>query len=111
MSWITSQAVERTIRLQAGESYQTQVQAADSDSDPLAFAWGIRPEVVVPPGSYAGGLEERAKPIDGLIREPSQRQILLTAPQTPGAYRLFVTVKDGKGHFAYGNMPFFVTNE
>lgn len=32
----------------------------------------------------------------------------LTAPTTPGHYRLFVEVRDGNGHAAYANAPFRV---
>jgi hypothetical protein len=56
-------------------------------------------------------MEKRAKPIDGLIRDPTVRQIEFTAPQAPGPYRVFVTIFDGKGHAAYGNVPFFVEEE
>lgn len=31
-----------------------------------------------------------------------------TAPGQPGHYRLFVEVRDGRGHAAYANLPFRV---
>ena len=89
-------------------TYRARVQATDPDSDRLTFAWDIRPEVEIPPGSYAGSLEKPAKPIDGLIRDPTRRQIEFTTPQAAGPYRIFVTIFDGAGHAAYGNVPFFV---
>jgi hypothetical protein len=99
----------RSVYLQAGAAYRAEVKAADPDSDPLTFVWEIRPEVEVPAGSYAGSLEKRAKPIEGLIRDPTSRQVEFTAPQATGPYRIFVTIVDGKGHAAYGNVPFYVT--
>lgn len=98
----------RSIRLRAGESHRALVAARDPEMDPLAYAWDIRPEVLIPPGSYAGGLETPARPIAGLVRDPASPRTEFRAPEEPGAYRLFVTIRDGRGHIAYGNLPFFV---
>jgi hypothetical protein len=98
----------RSIRLKATNTYRAAVKTTDPDGDALAFAWDIRPEVVIPPGSYAGGLEKRVQPIPGLIPHPAAAAIEFTAPNQPGAYRLFVSVTDSNGHIAYGNLPFFV---
>jgi hypothetical protein len=94
--------------LQAARAYRAEVESTDPDSDPLAYAWDIRPEVVIPPGSYAGGLEKRVQPIPGLSANPATAAVEFTAPDQSGAYRLFVTVTDGQGHIAYGNLPFYV---
>jgi hypothetical protein len=56
-------------------------------------------------------LEKRAKPIDGLLRDPTCQHVEFTAPQAAGPYRIFVTVVDGNEHAAYGNVPFFVMQE
>jgi hypothetical protein len=101
----------RSVYLDPGAAYRANVDATDPDADPLTFAWEIRPEVEVPPDSYAGSMEKRAKPIDGLIRDTAGRQVEFTAPQATGPYRIFVTILDGKDHAAYGNVPFFVTSE
>jgi hypothetical protein len=58
------------VTLQAGKTYGAKVQVTDPDSDPLVFAWDIRPEVEIPAGSYAGSMEKKAEPIAGLIRDP-----------------------------------------
>jgi hypothetical protein len=102
-------AEPRSTTLQAAKPYRASVTATDPDSDPLTFAWDIRPEVVIPPGSYAGGLEKRTQPIPGLIPNPAAATVEFNAPVKPGAYRLFVTITDGPGHIAYGNLPFFVS--
>jgi hypothetical protein len=95
--------------LQGGKSYRASIIATDPDSDRLAFGWDIRPEVVIPPGSYAGSMEKKAQPIRGLIPNPAAAAIEFTAPSQPGAYRLFVSVTDGQEHIGYGNIPFLVT--
>lgn len=101
----------RSVTLQAGKTYGAEVQVTDPESDPLVFAWDIRPEVEIPAGSYAGSMEKRAQPIVGLIRDPARRQIEFTAPPAGGPYRLFVTAVDGHGNIAYGNIPFLVARE
>jgi hypothetical protein len=32
------------------------------------------------------------------------------APREAGSYRLFVFIMDGKGHYSYENIPFYVNN-
>ncbi len=98
----------RAVVLKAGAAHRASVRVTDPDGDPLAYTWDIRPEVVIPPGSYAGGLEKRAEPVPGLVREPAAAATGFSAPLAPGAYRLFVAVADGRGHIAYGNVPFRV---
>jgi hypothetical protein len=99
----------RAVYLRSGDTYRAAVQATDPDADPLTFAWDIRPEVKIPPGSYAGNKEKRAKPIAGLICDPANQRIEFTAPHAEGPYRIFVTIFDGNERAAYGNIPFFVT--
>jgi len=101
----------RSAYLEAGRIYRVIVHATDPDDDPLTYVWDIRPEVEIPPGSYAGSKEKRAKPIEGLIRDPTRREVEFTAPRAAGPYRVFVTIFDGKEHAAYGNVPFFVAQE
>ena len=47
------------------------------------------------------------EPLPGLITMHSD-QITFMSPSESGAYRLFVYVYDGKGHFSTGNLPFYV---
>ena len=85
-------------------------QVTDPDSDPLTFAWDIRPEVEIPAGSYAGVWRKKRS------RSGADPRSCLTAnrihrPETAGGYRLFVTAVDGQGHIAYGNIPFLVVTK
>ena len=98
----------RRVRVQPGQKCRARVACYDSDFDALAFAWDIRPEVVIPPNSYAGGLEKPARPIEGLIESGSGKQAEFRAPRDAGAYRLFVEVTDGHGNAGYANLPFLV---
>jgi hypothetical protein len=100
-------ADEKAVYLEPSGRYEACVHCYDSDYDALTFNWDIRPEVEIPENSYAGGGEEPALPIPGLIREGSGARIQFTAPKEAGAYRLFVQVLDGRGHAGYANTPFF----
>ncbi len=96
------------IYLLPAQQYEADVTGYDADYDPLTFRWDIRPEVVIPKGSYAGGGEKPAVPIPGLLQAEGGPRTRFTAPPTPGAYRLFVQVRDEKGHAGYANVPFYV---
>ncbi|HEY3372965.1 MAG TPA: glycoside hydrolase family 2 TIM barrel-domain containing protein [Prolixibacteraceae bacterium] len=92
------------IVLKPGSVNLSQVRASDADHDPLSYQWEIRPEAVY--ASYAGQGEKVPEPLSGLISE--EIAIHFTAPKDKGAYRLFVYVYDGKGHFSTANLPFLV---
>jgi hypothetical protein len=77
----------------------------DIDNDILTYKWEIRPEAKY--ASYAGQGEAVPKPVQRLIALHSVK-IDFTTPSESGAYRLFVYVYDGKGHFSTGNLPFYV---
>lgn len=75
-----------------GESLSATWSVRDPERDRLSVRWEIRREdggfVDEGPGSLTGAT--------------------LNAPKAAGAYRLFVTVRDGKGGAATGNIPFRV---
>ncbi|HAQ21320.1 MAG TPA: hypothetical protein DCR40_19125 [Prolixibacteraceae bacterium] len=95
----------QNIYLKPGSGQTAKVTAADSDKDALTYKWEIRPEAVY--ASYAGQGEKEPKPLPGLISE-EKTDIRFIAPAEKGAYRLFVYVFDGKGHFSTANLPFWV---
>ncbi len=99
---------KRGVYLQPAQPHEATVTCYDADYDPLVFTWDIRPEVVIPKDSYAGGGEKPAVPISGLVPAEGGPRIRFTAPAEPGAYRLFVQVRDEKGHAGYANAPFSV---
>lgn len=107
---VDSMNVEKFVRyenivLKPGASYKSKVTVRDDDKDVLSYQWEIRPEAVY--ASYAGQGEKVPEPVNGLISEAKQA-ISFTTPKEQGAYRLFVYVYDGKGHFSTANLPFLV---
>jgi hypothetical protein len=88
-----------------GSVQPARVTVHDPDNDKLTYKWEIRPEAKY--ASYAGQGEVVPQPLPDLVKGESD-QISFNPPSEPGAYRLFVYVYDGKGHFSTGNLPFYV---
>ncbi len=58
-----------------------------------------------------GGDLEAAPPRIGVdVLTADARQVRFIAPREPGAYRLFITVRDASGKAATANLPFLVRN-
>ncbi|GGW73072.1 glycoside hydrolase family 2 TIM barrel-domain containing protein [Alteromonas halophila] len=81
-----------------------------SDASPSVH-WQILPEST---DIKAGGDPESRPSSLGVTFKSAKSgttgQAQFTTPASPGAYRLFITVKDKKGRVANANLPFFVTN-
>ena len=105
-AWLEGKTAEQSIHLKPGQNCQAKVQASDPDNDPLAYKWEIMEEST--DLKTGGDMESKPKSLQGLIKSPANGETALTAPTTPGAYRLFVYVLDGKGHAAHANIPFFI---
>jgi len=99
----------QNVTLAPGESYIARLSASDPDGDELRYQWAVRKESQAT--AEGGDFEEAIEEIDGLIENATLRHIVMRAPDTPGAYRLFVEIYDGKGHAGYANLPFRVQVE
>ncbi|MBX2822677.1 MAG: hypothetical protein KTR29_23470 [Rhodothermaceae bacterium] len=96
------------IYLDAGQSYAASVSSTDPDGDALHYVWEIRREST--DLSHGGDDESVPDEIEGRINDSAVDSIEMTAPDEPGAYRLFVYVYDGEGHAAHANIPFYVNS-
>jgi hypothetical protein len=95
-----------SVTVEPGSRHRAAVAAKDPDGDALAYEWEVLPEV--PQAGYAGMGEKHGKPIPGLVQDGGGAEVVFTAPREEGAYRLFVTVRDGRGSAATANVPFYV---
>ena len=82
------------------------VRYRDPDGDPLEYHWEISEESS---DRREGGDAERRPAVvaDSVVPGPDG-SVAIHAPKKPGAYRLFVTVKDGHGSGAMDNWAFQV---
>lgn len=90
----------------AGQSVKASVQAEDPEGDALKYEWAVFGEST---DRRVGGDNEAAPPaVDGCIVSQAGGEVTLRTPAKPGAYRLFLIVKDGKGNASADNIPFLV---
>jgi len=86
----------------AGQRVRCLVNASEPDGDTTRVEWRVFPESTAQ--SIGGDREEALRRLD-LEIEPDGDAAWITLPNEPGAYRIFVTVRDGKGHAGTANLP------
>jgi hypothetical protein len=103
---IDGKAAAESVHLRAGASYEARAAARDPDGDAVSYRWVAREESKA---TTIGGDREAVPPKLPLAGTPmADGGIRFIAPSTPGAYRLFVVVRDDHGHAAHANIPFLV---
>lgn len=93
-------------RLAPGTEVEVELAATDPDGDPLTFEWIVKSEST---DRRIGGDHETSPPEhpECVLRTAGSRA-WLRLPDRPGAYRLFVYVRDGRGGGASENVTFFI---
>jgi hypothetical protein len=94
------------IYLRPGATCAALAQVTDPDRDRLTYRWELLAEPTEL--SQGGDHENRPAPIAGRLAGTGG-QATLTAPDKPGAYRLFVYATDGHNNVATANAPFYVS--
>ena len=90
----------------AGREFAVTVEADDPERDPLTYEWQVVAEST---DRKSGGDKETPPPvIAGCFTGPGGPTVTVRTPGQPGAYRLFITVRDGHGGGCSENVPFFV---
>lgn len=92
--------------VQAGSTISAEIKVSDPDGDRLAIKWEVRREATNK--RFAGEGEVRPGVIKGLLEDVTSNSVRFAVPKDPGAYRVYVYVRDGKGNAATANMPFAV---
>ena len=88
-----------------GGEILARLEASDPDGDPLAVEWEVMEEQKIL--LLAGDAEPELRRFPQAIRQGGKESVTLGG-LAPGAYRLYVTVRDGRGAAATGNLPFRV---
>ena len=90
----------------ASEPVRVRVVAEDPDGDALSVEWSVLPESEVK--SVGGDYERRLEAVDVSIEPDGTHGAVIGVPAEEGAYRIFVTVRDGNGHGGTANLPIYV---
>ena len=104
--FIEGMKTKDSVCLKKGSVHEAFVISHDPDNDSLEYIWELYPEVIHFPSGYTR--ETPTEAIPELILTPNSDQIKFRTPEKPGAYRLFLNMLDNRGHFAGGNIPFYV---
>lgn len=95
--------------LYVSEQVRVRVVAEDADGDALRVEWRVIPESEVQ--SMGGDFERSIEPVDVSVVAEGDLGATITMPARADAYRIFATVRDGKGHAGTANLPVFVVDE
>jgi len=89
-----------------GEKVTVSWTIKDPEGDPVSTDWELRWEV----RSYFTGGDDSPLPprVDKAVLESSATSVTLRMPDTPGAYRLYATARDGQGGGANASLPLLV---
>ena len=104
--WNLSSSVTQ-LTVPAGSAQKALVDATDWAKLPLEFKWQVIEESPQPKTLDLGDDAVPGDHPECISGDPS-KSLDFTAPNTPGAYRLYVTVRNGTGSAATANIPFRV---
>ncbi len=100
----TSAANAQTVA--PGSTNSAKAEVTDPEGDALAYDWSVVSEST---DRKTGGDAEAAPPAHPeCIVSGTGPELTFRAPSTPGAYRVFLVVRDGKGGATAANFPFRV---
>ena len=94
-----------SVTLAPGQRVRAAVTSEDPEGAPLDWRWVLMDESRA--DEVGGDAEKVPRIVPGRL-EADAGTAELTAPTTPGAYRLFVYTRDGAGGGAHANVPFLV---
>lgn len=89
-----------------GKEYPVQATVEDREGDTLSYDWEVRAETTEQ--SVGGDAESEPPAAPGCLASGSGGAVVIRTPAKPGAYRLFLIVRDGKGGASADNLAFQV---
>ncbi len=89
-----------------GQDIKASAEVKDPEGDELAYEWNVFHETTEQ--SVGGDAEAEPPAVKGCISSQTGGEATIRTPDKPGAYRLFLVVRDGKGNASADNIPFFV---
>lgn len=92
--------------LKAGQQVSASLKATDPEGDKLDYEWLVMEESQAK--QTGGDLEQVPQAIPNVVTGGNSATVTVVAPDVPGAYRLFVYVRDGAGSAGHANIPFLV---
>lgn len=100
------ESAARLAKVAPGASLSARAEVSDPEGDACALEWFVMEEST---DRKEGGDAEAEPPHvkDAVVRAEGGA-VEFRAPTKPGAYRLFLVVRDGKGGASADNFPFFV---
>jgi len=106
---LDDKSADQNVVLRPATPYGASLDAVDPNGDDLIYQWEVmRESDAVQQG---GDPEVVPEKILGRVEMLDDGRITLTAPDDPGAYRLFAHVYDGSGLAGHANIPFLVEPE
>jgi hypothetical protein len=103
---LDGKSAAQNIRLRAAQTYEAAINAKSLSANSLNYTWEIMEESSAK--TTGGDAESVPRKLPGLVVSGSPGRAQITAPEKPGAYRLFAYVREGQDKAAYANIPFYV---
>jgi hypothetical protein len=100
---LNSKSATDNIKVLPGAEMLAETFVRDFENDSLTYRWEILPES----SDKSSGGDKEGRPL-ALLKTECQNIFKFSAPDTTGAFRIFVYALDGKGHAATANIPFYV---
>lgn len=95
--------------LKPAQRVSVTVDAIDPDDDTMTTQWRVIPESTQQ--SAGGDFESAIVEVELVVETHSSTHATITMPSAPGAYRIFVTLRDGHNHAGTANLPILVVQD